>query len=501
MVSPASPLLKVPRSKSLDRIRVDGSSLSVRSVMKDENLTGPQRQLLAIICLTRFLNQIASFWGSIVVPIEASTRNVSAVTVGILTATETAVSWVTSLYISASFSKFGNDNAAERLLVFGIVSHSLSIMAVALTALSDYVMTFVIIFAASYAVSGIGLACSMTSTNALVIAEYENHQITKAKSIETIAYTLGTVLAFVIAGVLYMVGGLAMCVLTVGGLELGWGVVCYFWIPRVLRQLHEELGTSRSIKSVEELQELETLKSPKPNQQWKFLVDLLSSSEIRFLLLSHFFRYMTLAFNQPILSTRLKSFDLSFPTIGGIVALAYIAIAVMAVPWKVMGTTPLRRKVILLGSLVLFSPVPAFMGPIKPIQNILGIEPNAWLLAATLSMAGIFLSPGLVLDQLAVTEEAEKAKIITKTRDLSTSGAIGGILTSFEFLGLFIGPPVGGAFRDYFGSFEDGIFYGGFLVIAFSFSWLLSTTVRWALEKKNYRRNLSNLDEFPDTKV
>ena len=39
--------------------------------------------------------------------------------------------------------------------------------------------------------SGIGLACSMTSTNALVIAEYENHQITKAKSIETIAYTLG----------------------------------------------------------------------------------------------------------------------------------------------------------------------------------------------------------------------------------------------------------------------------------------------------------------------
>ena len=121
--------------------------------------------------------------------------------------------------------------------------------------------------------------------------------------------------------------------------------------------------------------------------------------------------------------------------------------------------------------------------------------------SATLSMAGIFLSPGLVLDQLAVTEEAEKAKIITKTRDLSTSGAIGGILTSFEFLGLFIGPPVGGAFRDYFGSFEDGIFYGGFLVIAFSFSWLLSTTVRWALEKKNYRRNLSNLDEFPDTKV
>ena len=58
---------------------------------------------------------------------------------------------------------------------------------------------------------------------------------------------LGTVLAFVIAGVLYMVGGLAMCVLTVGGLELGWGVVCYFWIPRVLRQLHEEVNTFLNI--------------------------------------------------------------------------------------------------------------------------------------------------------------------------------------------------------------------------------------------------------------
>ena len=71
-------------------------------------------------------------------------------------------------------------------------------------------------------------------------------------------------------------------------------------------------------------------------------------------------------------------------------ALAYIAIAVMAVPWKVMGTTPLRRKVILLGSLVLFSPVPAFMGPIKPIQNILGIEPNAWLLAGWFSIKNKF---------------------------------------------------------------------------------------------------------------
>ena len=147
------------------------------------------------------------------------------------------------------------------------------------------------------------------------------------------------------------------------------------------------MGTSRSIKSMQELDDSDSLKSPQPNQQWKFLVDLLSVSEIRFLLLSHFFRYMTLAFNQPILSTRLKTFDLGFPAIGGIVALAYIAIAVMAVPWKMLGTTPCRRKTILLGSLVLFFPIPAFMGPIKPIQDLLGIAPSEWLLAGKLSFA------------------------------------------------------------------------------------------------------------------
>ena len=116
-------------------------------------------------------------------------------------------------------------------------------------------------------------------------------------------------------------------------------------------------------------------------------------------------------------------------------------------------------------------------------------------------MAGVLLSPGLVLDQLAVTEEAERAKIITKARDLSTSGAIGGILTSFEFLGLFVGPPVGGACQDYFGGFEDGIFYGGFMVISFAYIWLFSTICTWAWKKRNMRNNLSKIEELPDTKV
>ena len=90
---------------------------------------------------------------------------------------------------------------------------------------------------------------------------------------------------------------------------------------------------------------------------------------------------MTLAFNQPILSNRLESFGLSPPMIGVVVALAYIAIAVVAVPYKILGNSPHKIKLILVGSLVLFFPIPALMGPVQFVQDLFNIEPNPWLLS------------------------------------------------------------------------------------------------------------------------
>ncbi|XP_075257965.1 MFS-type transporter SLC18B1-like isoform X2 [Convolutriloba macropyga] len=404
---------------TLDQANPRGSS--------GKSLTARQKLYMITIVIAKFIHQLCSFWGAIVYPLEASKRGFSKLQIGTMLVFVSVASWATSIALSTFFLKFGGRRAAFNLFIGGSLSYGLLTIAIAASAaMTDKVM-FGLTFTTFFSIRGMGQALLFSSVNTILLSEEFGDQVSFAKALDTLAYTLGSIFSFILSGYLYGQFGFMWVVIILGSLQSCVSLSYIYLLPKKTQ------NTDGAVNKIA------------ATTNFRIILQVIQNPEILCTLMSHCLVYFTLFYLSPIFTPYVTSqFGLSAILTGMTACLPYLAMSLFGTSWSFVATTRFRRKICVTLPLIMFGITSWFSGPDPLITD----EASLLTLCLTLFIGGGFLVSNLVLNTPELRDQAEDYGY--DTEDIGVSATLASLLTSFEFLGEIVGPPCGGFFGDTF---------------------------------------------------
>ncbi|XP_066020936.1 MFS-type transporter SLC18B1-like [Pocillopora verrucosa] len=448
--------------ESSSEILLPKSTGETRPETVEETWNARNIVLLLSMCLVYFVLYAAYSVYAPFLPSEAEDRGVSKIYVGLIFGSYAFAIFLTSPPWGVLVPKYG----ARNILLTGIFIAGTSLMLMGFGEVIFDPTMFIVFCFVLRITSAIGAAAAETSVLAFVLQRFPNNTGAIAAGMQ-LSCLGGNSFAPVFGGFLYTVGGFKLPFIIMGIILLcSTGILAFLLSHETESQKDDESKESISI-----CKSMRPLKIPAV-----FMMEFTSVIGC-----------LCYGFIQPILAPQLRKLGQNSVQIGlvffffaGFNALSAIALGFIADKTKCY-------RLLLLFGVVTFSIGYLLLGP-APFLPFLPAD-ELWLIRFAIAFTGFFTAffyVPLLPEILKVASENGMPE------NEETKAVLSSLYNTMSYLGLFIGPSLGGALAEHFG-FAWAVTVAALIGLALALTLLIFTLVENASQRKNSNRKEEKL--------